>query len=173
MASVTVQAPNAVNWLVKPALYCVAASLLMALPVKVFGLQPPEPVFAMVPAFAWASIRPSILPPFVLVALGLFQDELWGGPAGLWPLCLLSVHALAFSTRRALAAESFPVLWVWVRRGLRPGLRQPAFFLVSPGRRRGPKPSGRRSAQFAATAALFPASWLLVERYEDADVRFH
>jgi hypothetical protein len=26
--------------------------------------------------------------------------------------------------------------------------------------------------QFLVTAALFPMSWLLVERYDDADVRF-
>ena len=25
----------------------------------------------------------------------------------------------------------------------------------------------------AVTAALFPMSWLLIERHEDADVRFH
>ena len=59
-----------------------------ALPIKVFGLQPPEPVFAMAPAFAWAAIRPSMLPPVALAALGLFQDVLWGGAARryLWPL---------------------------------------------------------------------------------------
>jgi rod shape-determining protein MreD len=170
MASITVQPPNPVNWLLKPALYCVAGSLVLATPVKVFGLQPPEPVFAMVPAFAWAAIRPSILPPFVLAALGLFQDVLWGGPLGLWPLCLLTAYALAFTVRSALAAEDFRVLWAWYGAVCALGFGAGVLLVSVVG---GEVPNLLGVAlQFAVTLALFPMSWLLVERYDDADVRF-
>ena len=47
-------------------------------------------------------MRPSVWPPFALAVLGLFQDVLWGGALGLWPLCLLTVYGLAFSVRRVL-----------------------------------------------------------------------
>lgn len=171
MASITVQPPNPVNWLVKPALYCAAASLLLALPVKIYGLQPPEPVFGMAPAFAWAVIRPSILPAFALVALGLFQDMLWGGSPGLWPVCLLTVYAVAFAVRRALAAEGFRALWAWYGAvcALGFGAGVLLFSLVG-----AEVPSLVGVAlQFAVTVLLFPTSWLVIERYEDADVRFH
>jgi rod shape-determining protein MreD len=170
MASITVQAPNPVNWLVKPALYCVAGSLVLALPVRIFDLQAPEPVFAMVPAFAWASIRPSILPPFALVGLGLFQDVLWGGPLGLWPLCLLTAYAVAFTVRSALAAEGFRVLWAWYAAVSALGFGA-GVLLISVVDGEVPSLLGV-ALQFAVTLALFPMSWLLVERYEDADVRF-
>jgi rod shape-determining protein MreD len=170
MPSITVQAPNAVNWLVKPAVYCAAGSLLLALPVKILGLQLPEPVFAMVPAFAWAAIRPSILPPLALVALGLFLDVLWGGPLGLWPLCLLTAYALAFTVRRALAAEGFGALWAWYAAVCALGFGA-GVLLVTVVSGEAPNLVGV-ALQFLVTAALFPMSWLLVERYDDADVRF-
>jgi rod shape-determining protein MreD len=170
MASITVQTPNPVNWLVKPALYCMAGSLILALPIKAFGLQLPEPVFAMAPAFGWASIRPSILPPFALIALGLFLDVLWGGAPGLWPVCLLTVYALAFTVRGALVAEGFRALWAWYAGVCALGFAT-GVLLISLICGEVPDLIGV-ALQFAATTALFPMSWLLIERYEDADVRF-
>jgi rod shape-determining protein MreD len=171
MASITVQPPNPVNWLVKPAAYCMAGSLMLALPVKVYGLQLPEPVFAMVPAFAWAVIRPSVLPPFALIALGLFQDVLWGGTPGLWPVCLLTVYGAAFSARRAMAAEGFGAQWAWYGAACALGFGAGVLLLSLVGAEV-PNILGV-ALQFAVTAALFPMSWLVIERYEDADVRFH
>jgi rod shape-determining protein MreD len=68
------------RWLGVPALVAVVATIVFAIPIKVFGLQLPEPVFPMVLAFAWAVIRPSVIAPFVLMLLGLFLDLFWGGP---------------------------------------------------------------------------------------------
>ena len=170
MASLTVQPPNPVNWLVKPALYCVAGSVILATPVRILGLQPPEPVFAMAPAFAWAAIRPSVLPPFALIALGLFQDALWGAPLGLWPLCLLTTYGLAFTARRALTGEGFWALWAWYGAVCALGLGDGVLLISMIG---GEVPSLIGVAlQYAVTLAVFPAAWLLIERYEDADVRF-
>ncbi len=170
MASVTVQSPNPLNWLVTPAVTCVAATLVFAVPIKVFGLQLPEPVFAMAPAFAWATIRPSILPPFALIFLGLFQDLVWGGALGLWPLCLLAVYGLGFSVRRVLTGEGFWALGAWYG-----GLAALGFglgvLLVTVTAGVAPSLTGV-ALQFLVTLPLFPLAWLLIDRFEDADVRF-
>jgi rod shape-determining protein MreD len=170
MASITVQSPNPTNWLAKPALYCVVGSVLLAVPLKIVGLQLPEPVFAMAPAFAWAAIRPSILPPFALVGLGLFQDALWGGPAGLWPLCLLTVYTLAFTVRRVLTGEGFWALGAWYGAVCALGFAM-GLLLVTLASGEVPSLIGI-GLQLAVTVGLFPTAWLLIERFEDADVRF-
>ena len=51
-------------------------TLIFAIPFRVFSLQLPEPVFCMVPVFAWAVIRPSILAPFAILLLE--QSRLMG-----------------------------------------------------------------------------------------------
>ena len=170
MASITVQSPNPANWLAKPALYCVVGSVLLAVPLKILGLQLPEPVFAMAPAFAWAAIRPSILPPFALVGLGLFQDALWGASAGLWPLCLLTVYTLAFTVRRVLTGEGFWALGAWYGAVCALGFAM-GLLLVTLASGEVPSLIGV-GLQLAVTVALFPMAWLLIERFEDADVRF-
>ena len=55
-------------------------TILFGIPLRVFGLQLPEPVFPMAAAFAWAVIRPSVLAPFAVLLMGLFLDYFWGGP---------------------------------------------------------------------------------------------
>ena len=170
MARVTVQAPNPLEWLVTPSLLCMAGSLLLALPVKLFGFQAPEPVFAMVPAFAWAAIRPSMLPPLALVFVGLFQDVLWGGPLGLWPLSLLTLYGLAFSVRQVLTGEGFWALGAWYAAVCAIGFGA-GLLLVTLVSGEAPSLAGV-ALQYGVTLPLFPLSWLIIERFEDADVRF-
>ena len=170
MSNVTVQTPSPFKWLVTPAAFCAVASVCLALPVKVFSLQPPEPVFAMAPAFAWAAIRPSMLPPLVLAALGLFQDVLWGGPLGLWPLCLLTVYGLAYSIRQVLSGEGFWALGAWYGAVCALGFAT-GLLLVSLTAGEVPNLVGV-ALQFAVTLALYPFAWLVIDRFEDADVRF-
>ena len=157
-------------WLAAPSVVCVLLSVVLALPIKVFGLQPPEPVFAMAPAFAWAVIRPSILPPFALMALGLFQDCLWGNVLGLWPLTLLGLYGLAFLIRRVLTGQDFWPMFVWY------GAICAAGFAIATGltyMQAGAAPNLLGLAlQWLPTLALFPLSWGLIVRFEDADIRF-
>ncbi len=101
------------RWLGVPALFCVLATIAFAKPIRIYGLQLPEPVFAMVPAFAWALIRPSILAPFALLLLGLFLDTFWGGPTGLWGLSLLVAYATALAGRNMMTGQSRPMMWAW------------------------------------------------------------
>ena len=162
---------NPIGWLGLPMLACVLATLLFAAPIRVFGLSLPQPIFPMITAFAWAQIRPSILPPFALLLLGLFLDAFWGGPQGLWPLCLLTAYAGVLVVRRLLTGQDYIVVWAWyvaatliafavgyglmtLASGVPPNLIAVGWMYVLP------------------TLLLFPFARRLTLRYEDADVRF-
>ena len=149
---------------------CIVGTLSFALPLRVATLQLPEPVFGLVPAFAWAVIRPSVAPPLALLVLGLFQDLLWGTPLGLWALCLLGLHAVILLARASLSGQSFWVLWGWYGTGcaLAFGIGA-AFETMAAGTV--PNMLGV-AAQWLVSAALYPLANLLIDRYEDADVRF-
>jgi rod shape-determining protein MreD len=157
-------------WLGAPMVASLGASIVFAVPLRVMGFQAPEPVFAMVPAFVWALARPSIVPPVALVLLGLALDLLWGGPLGLWPLCLLAAYALVFAARRILSGQEFVALW-----GVFAAACAVAFIvglgLMTVRSGRVPSLLGVW-LQFLVTAALFPFAWGLIERYEAADTRF-
>ena len=101
------------QWVIYPALVCMAATLILATPVELFGLKLPEPVLPLVLAFAWPLIRPSMTAPAVLFGLGVFLDMFWGGTMGVWPLCLLTVYAVVLGSRNLLAGQETQVLVVW------------------------------------------------------------
>lgn len=158
------------RWLGVPLLLCVLATIVFAAPIRIYGLQLPEPVFAMVPAFAWAVIRPSILAPFGLLVLGLFLDLFWGGPTGLWALSLLVAYATALVGRNMMSGQSQPILWAWFAGvtavamiagflfTMLDSLAMPSLLAVF--------------WQFLVTVLMFPFAHRLIDRFEDADVRF-
>jgi rod shape-determining protein MreD len=157
-------------WLGAPTIAVLAASLVLAVPVRVAGLQAPEPVFALVPAFAWAMARPSIAPPIVLTGLGLMLDLLWGGPLGLWPACLLAAYALVFAARRILSGQEFLGLFAWYGAACATAMLA-GLALMS--LRAGHVPSLLGvAAQFSVTVVLFPFAWRLIERYEASETRY-
>ncbi|HXU99655.1 MAG TPA: hypothetical protein VG166_04075 [Caulobacteraceae bacterium] len=157
-------------WLGVPAIASLAASLILATPIRVAGLQAPEPVFALVPAFAWAMARPSIFPPIVLVGLGLALDLLWGGPLGLWPTCLLGAYALVFAARRILSGQDVLGLFAWYAAACATAM---TVGLALMSLRAGHVPSlFGAAAQFAVTLVLYPFAWRLIERYEASEIRY-
>ena len=161
---------NPLRWLGGPLLLCIIATLLLATPIRVFGLALPEPVFGLVPAFAWAMIRPSILPPFALLLLGLYMDVLWGGPTGLWPACLLVAYAPVLVLRNVLAGQGFIIMWAWYAAACALAFGFGIYLLMLDS---GEVPNLIAVGwQFLVTAALYPFAHTLIERYEDADVRF-
>ena len=158
------------RWIGVPLLYAVAATILFSIPLHVFQWQLPQPVFPMALAFAWAVIRPSVLAPFALLLGGLFLDVYWSGPLGLWALCLLLAYAAAFAGRSMMAGQSQLILAVWY--GLVTATAFVAGYLFvmldsksSPG-------IVPLAWQFVATIILYPFSQRLIDRFEDADVRF-
>ncbi len=161
---------NPGRWLGVPMLFVVLATILFAAPIRMWGLQLPEPIFAMVPAFAWAVIRPSILAPFALLLLGLFLDTFWGGPTGLWGLSLLVAYASVLAARNMLTGQSRPMLWVWYAGAC--ALSMTAGFLFTMMDSLAMPSLVAVFWQFLATALLFPFAHRLIDRFEDADVRF-
>jgi rod shape-determining protein MreD len=158
------------QWLGLPVLTTVAATLFMAVPLRVFGLRMPEPVFPLVLAFAWAVIRPSMIAPFVLLALGLLLDLFWGGPVGLWALALLVAYGLVLGVRATLTGRGAVVLWIWYG-----GVCALAFGVgtLITYMKTGAIPSPFALAwQYLITLLLYPFANTLIERFDDADVRF-
>ena len=145
-------------------------NLLLLMPFRVFGLQLPEPVFAMVPAFAWAVIRPSILAPFALLIMGVVMDIMWGSAIGLWSLALLLAYGAVLSARSILAGQSRLVMWVWyaVACGIAEGA---GYLFVQLDSQSTPSPWAV-GWQLLATILLSPCAERLVDPFEDADVRF-
>jgi len=151
-------------WILGPAAAAFGASLVLATPLQVGGLQLPEPVFAFVPAFAWALGRPSMGAPFALVVLGVALDFLWHTPTGFWAVCLLVTYALTFFARRILGGQEVWALWgafaVNCAAAMLVGFALTAF-------RAGVAPSlVGVGLQLAVSVALFPFAWRLIERYE-------
>jgi rod shape-determining protein MreD len=158
------------SWLGAPFVLCVAATLVLAMPIRVFGLAPPEPVFAMVPAFAWAVIRPSVLAPFLLLVLGLFLDWFWGGTFGLWAIALVCAYGLVLSVRPTLTGRGVVVLWIWY--GAACLLAFGAGVLITLFKDARVPNLLALFWQFLVTLLLYPFAHRLIERFEDADVRF-
>ncbi len=151
-------------------LLCILATIVLATPLRMFGLRMPEPVFPMVLAFAWAVIRPSVLGPFVLLAAGSFLDLFWGTPLGLWGLCLLLAYGGALLSRSLMTGRSAPVLAVWYL-ALTALAFTAAYLLIMLRAHVTPNLTGAL-LQLAATLALFPFARALIDRFEDADIRF-
>jgi rod shape-determining protein MreD len=157
-------------WVAGPVAACLLAALLLAVPLRLAGLQAPEPVFALIPAFTWAVVRPSIWPPVALAVLGVGLDLIWGTPPGFWAVLLLAAYALVFFSRRSLAGQDVWILWVAY--GAACALAFGLGFAIALLRTGSPPSLVGLGLQFAVTVVLFPFAWKLVERYEAADTRF-
>ena len=59
------------RWIGVPMLQALGATVLFGVPLRIWGLQLPEPVFPMAAVFAWAVIRPSVIAPFAILLMGL------------------------------------------------------------------------------------------------------
>jgi rod shape-determining protein MreD len=166
----TARGLNPLGWLGLPILACVLATMLLSLPIRVFGLALPQPVFPMIVAFAWPLIRPSLLTPFALLLLGFFLDLFTGGPQGLWPLCLLVEYAAVLFVRRLMTGAEFLVVWLWYAAATAAAFGTGFLLMVMFA---GTAPNlFALGWQYLWTLALFPFAQALIRRYEDADVRF-
>lgn len=157
------------RWIVYPALIAVAGTILLATPIELFGLKLPEPILPMVLAFAWPLIRPSMLAPGVLFALGLFLEVFLHQPMGMWALALLAVYGLVLVSRNFLIGQDTPVLFFWYALSTLTAfvLTYVVVTLVA-----GNAPSILALlGQVIPTLLLFPLADRLIERFDDGDVR--
>jgi rod shape-determining protein MreD len=158
------------RWIGVPMLQALAATVLLGVPIRLWGLQLPEPVFPMAAVFAWAVIRPSVLAPVAIVMMGLFLDIFWGGPLGLWALSLLIAYGLVLGGRSMTAGQSRVALWVWY--AVVTAVAFGAGFLIEAMKARGMPGLLALGWQYLATIVLYPFSHRLIDMFEDADVRF-
>jgi rod shape-determining protein MreD len=158
------------SWIGLPMLWAIGATILFAVPLRVFGLQLPEPAFALALVFAWAVIRPSVLAPFAVLALGLFLDVFWGSPMGLWALSMLVAYGATLSARSFMVGQSGAVLWGWYGAMCALTLAAGSMFTLM---QTDAAPSfGALGWQWFWTVLLYPLVHRLIDRFEDADVRF-
>ena len=158
------------QWLAAPALAALVATVLLGVPLRAFGLALPEPVWPMVLAFAWAVIRPSILPPLLLLVCGLFLDLFWASALGLWSTALLLAYGLTFAARQLIAGSTTGALFGWWATALLFAFTA-AYLAMMLDSRTAPSLVAT-GLQFAFTLALFPLVRLMIDRFEDADIRF-
>ncbi len=167
---VAVRVVGPLQWILYPALAAVAATIVFATPVELFGLTLPEPVFPMVLAFAWPLIRPSMTAPAVLFALGLFLDLFWNGPLGLWSMCLMGVYGVVLLSRNLLAGHEGVIRFAWYA-ACTMGAFLVAYVIVAV-RAANPPAILALVAQIAPTLILFPVADWMLERFDDGDIRF-
>ena len=161
---------NPIGWLGLPMLAAILATVVLATPIRIFGFAIPQPVFPLALAFAWALIRPSVLPPFALLLMGLFLDVFWGGPQGLWPLCLLAAYASVLAVRRLITGHEYIVVGAWYAAATAVAFGA-GFVLMTMAAGQAPSLFAV-GWQYVATLILYPLAHRLIDRYEDADVRF-
>jgi rod shape-determining protein MreD len=166
----TAERLDPLRWIVLPMAGAMAATLLFAAPLRIHGLQLPEPVFAMIPVFAWAVVRPSLTAPACLLALGLFDDLVWGGRLGLWALALLAAYGFVLVTRNMMSGQGRVMLWTWFAAAtlVAMGVAYLALLMDT-----GNAPNMLAVAeQWLPTALLWPLADRLIGRFEDTDPRF-
>ena len=158
------------QWLLAPVLGVLVVTVLLGVPIRAFGLALPEPVWPMVLAFSWAVIRPSILPPLLLLGCGLFLDLFWGSALGLWSTALLLCYGLTFGARQLIAGSTTGGLFGWWATALLFAFTA-AYLAAMLDSRIAPSLLAT-GLQFAFTLALFPLARFMIDRFEDADIRF-
>ncbi|WP_296819751.1 hypothetical protein [Brevundimonas sp.] len=158
------------QWIVYPSLAAIALTVVLATPIEMFGLTLPEPVVPLVLAFAWPLIRPSILAPVMLLVLGLFLDLFRGSPLGLWPLALLAPYGLVLLSRPYIAGQDTRLLFGWYVGACLLAFAM-AYLVVTISF--GMPPSLISLFwQIVPTVLLFPLANIMLERFDDGDLRF-
>jgi len=158
------------RWMGAPALICLGATLLLGLPFRLFGLQLPEPVVPMICVFSWAVIRPSILSPIAILMIGLVLDLLWGAPTGMWALSMLIGYGVTLSMRAMMTGQSRMMMWAWYA-GICAVTQVAGYLFTMLAFRHSPNLLAV-IWQLLATSLLYPFAHRLIDRFDDADVRF-
>ena len=73
------------------------------IPVSVFGGTVPPPLLALMPIYFWCLVRPDLMPPAAVLAIGILEDLLSGGPAGVWTLSFVAAYAVVDLERDTFA----------------------------------------------------------------------
>jgi rod shape-determining protein MreD len=89
-----------------PVTLAILGSLIANLPVSFLGGIVPAPLLGLMPIYFWGLVRPDLMPPFWAFAVGLLEDMMSGGPAGVWTVSFIVTYALIDRQRDAFAGLS-------------------------------------------------------------------
>ncbi len=70
------------------------------------------PLTPLAAVFFWTLYRPGLMPPWVVFGLGVLADLLSAAPLGVNALIFLLLHGGVMTQRRALAKQSFLIVWI-------------------------------------------------------------
>ncbi len=157
-------------WIGYPMVVCVVLTVLLSSTVRILHLPLPEPILPMVLAFSWPLIRPSMLGPAMLFVIGMFEDLYLGTPLGLWTLALLGVYGAVLSARAFIIGQDTRVLLAWWVGSVSAAFVFAYLFVMLD-----VKVAASIIAvllQLVPTLLLFPVANILVQRFDDGDVRF-
>jgi len=88
---------------VLPTLTAVCLVILANTPVSFTGYLLPAPVLALAAVYFWVLVRPDLMPPLAVLAIGSLEDLLSGGPPGLWAAGFLAAYVLTDRQRETFA----------------------------------------------------------------------
>ncbi|HEX2589845.1 MAG TPA: rod shape-determining protein MreD [Rhizomicrobium sp.] len=86
-----------------PFLLAFAGILVANFPVSLMNGRVPPPLFVLMPIYYWTLVRPDLMRPMAVVALGLVQDLLSGSPMGVWTLSFVITYAVIDYSRDTFA----------------------------------------------------------------------
>jgi rod shape-determining protein MreD len=111
-----------------------------------------------------------MLAPAVLFGLGVFLDFFWGGQVGMWALSLLLIYGAMLLASKYLAGQATIVLFALYVAST--GLAFAVAYFVTRGSLGNAPNLLAVMGQMIPTLLLFPLADWLIERFDDADVRF-
>ncbi|HEY1836651.1 MAG: rod shape-determining protein MreD [Rhizomicrobium sp.] len=88
---------------ITPFLFALVGVIVANLPVTFLGGLVPAPLFALMPVYFWCLMRPDLMPPYVVFAIGVLEDFFSGSPPGVWTLSFVAMYALVDRQRDAFA----------------------------------------------------------------------
>ena len=86
-----------------PLLCGLGAVLISNLPISLTNGLVPSPLLGLVPVYFWCLVRPDLMTPAAVFAIGVMQDILGGGPPGVWTLSFVITYAVIDRQRDAFA----------------------------------------------------------------------
>jgi rod shape-determining protein MreD len=89
-----------------PAFVAALAVAIANLPVSFSNGILPPPLLGLAVIYFWTLLRPDLVPPVLVLVIGLFEDLLSGGQPGLWAIGYLVAYTIADRQRDAFAGLS-------------------------------------------------------------------
>lgn len=86
-----------------PLLCGFVAVLASNVPLSLTNGLVPTPLLGLVPIYFWCLVRPDLMTPAAVFAIGILEDVLAGGPPGIWTLSFVITYAVIDRQRDAFA----------------------------------------------------------------------